>query len=155
MARRGNSLSIATILKKAQRQGISIRQLADLTDRLIDISGQRRKNVTDDSHIKVKTLLNEGIRLHPFEMRDTPFPPMERGDGGPGLTPGRRTRTRTGFGEELRPPSILEPSEASTEGNTIFRQRQQPPTEDLNLPGPLIEDLSLPEQGTTEEEPAL
>ena len=150
MSRRGNSLSISTILKKAQRQGISIRQLATLTDRLIEISGQTRKNVTDDSQIKVKKLLEEGIRLHPFTMQNDPFPPMEQGDGSGDIAKRGRSRTRTGQGEELRPESILGPPGQVIKPENQRPTQKPPPEEDLSLPGPALEDLTLP----VEEPPA-
>lgn len=78
--RRSNSLSISTILKKSQRQGISTFTLAALTERLQAISGQTNKQVTDDSHIDVDLLLREGIRLHPFLMQDGPIRPDQMED---------------------------------------------------------------------------
>lgn len=78
--RRSNSLNISTILKKAQRQGVSTRTLADLTDRLQEIAGQRNKDVTDDSRIDVDLLLREGIRLHPFLMQSGPIRPEQLED---------------------------------------------------------------------------
>lgn len=129
MPRRGNSLSISTILKKAQRQGISTRQLADLTDRLIDIGGQRRKTVTDDVHIGVKRLLENGIRLHPFLMQDGPITPDQMEDLRPASPRSRRLSEAARMIEDLSLPSILE---APSESQGI---------EDLSIPNPLLEGV--------------
>ena len=107
--RRGNSLNISVILRKAQRQGVSIATLAALTDRLQEIAGRKRAIVTDDVRINVDLLLREGIRLHPFLMQNSPIRPEQMEDLQLPLPRLRRSTLEELPVEDLSLPSMQEP----------------------------------------------
>jgi len=112
--RRNSSLNISTILKKAQRQGISIPELANLTNKLYAIAGEKAKRVSDDSRISVDLLLQKGIRLHPFRSQNGPIiiDPIE--DLQLPLTPTLRSMREGPLVEDLSLPGHLEaPDEPS------------------------------------------
>lgn len=99
MSRRGSSLSITTILKKAQRQGASAFTLNELLERLHRIAGQKTVNITDNSHINVKKLLENGIRLHPFLIQIGPIT-IEQLENLQLESPRARRRIAVGMGHE-------------------------------------------------------
>lgn len=80
MARRHSSLSISTILKKAQKQGASAFTLDLLLTRLHGLSKQKPDRITDDAPINVDAMLRNGIRLHPFLIQNDPITPDQMED---------------------------------------------------------------------------